>query len=613
MIIIPFYIVISILMAIDVIKGILNYLYNEKHERLPREHNADKFNYNYGKHEGRINNIDINKNRYTKNKIPTDIDVIVIGSGISGLSTAGLLSKVGKRVLVLEQHDKAGGCTHCFEDKGFEFDTGVHYIGNMEKRKAILDLISDEDKLIEWDQLGREDPKNMVYDEICINNLNNKKKIDRYKFRAGKARFIDEMVNQFPEEKEAIIKYVDLVERVANKDEFFLLKIAKPSWIFNWLLRYICKDFFTYINKTTYEVLFELTQNERLISVLCGQYGDVGQTPKKSSFFMHASIAHHYFEGGWYPRGGTNTIPRAIIPVIEKTGGAVLVGKRVDKILVNRNGAYGVKMINGDIIYAKQVVSSVGLYNSIKLISEKKRKKLGKLYDFSKKLKPSLSFIYLFAGFEGTPTELKLPSHNIWHHAGYDFEKNVEDFYQDPFNKPTAAFIGFPCAKDSTWEKRFPNKSNGVFLIDAKYEWVEQWINISKNRRNRDQGYQQWKKIFQNKILDIVYNYYPQLKDKLIYAEIGTPLTFNYYIGSNKGECYGLESSKLRYSSNDLLKPRTCIKNLFLTGIDITTLGFTGGLMSGVLTASDMLGYGSILDVVSGRNLVRDLMNLKKN
>ena len=53
-----------------------------------------------------------------KEKVPSDLDAIVIGSGIGGLSVAALLSKVGQRVLVLEQHDVAGGCTHTFADKG---------------------------------------------------------------------------------------------------------------------------------------------------------------------------------------------------------------------------------------------------------------------------------------------------------------------------------------------------------------------------------------------------------------------------------------------------------------------------------------------------------------
>lgn len=57
-------------------------------------------------------------------RVPRDLDAVVIGSGIGGLAAAGTLAKVGKRVLVLEQHDQAGGCCHTFQEQGSEFDVG---------------------------------------------------------------------------------------------------------------------------------------------------------------------------------------------------------------------------------------------------------------------------------------------------------------------------------------------------------------------------------------------------------------------------------------------------------------------------------------------------------
>jgi all-trans-retinol 13,14-reductase len=57
-------------------------------------------------------------------------DVVVIGAGLGGLSAAAYLATNGMRTLVLEQYDVAGGCSHVFRRHSFEFDVGVHYIGD---------------------------------------------------------------------------------------------------------------------------------------------------------------------------------------------------------------------------------------------------------------------------------------------------------------------------------------------------------------------------------------------------------------------------------------------------------------------------------------------------
>ena len=83
---------------------------------------------------------------FVQEKVPQNIDAIVIGSGIGGMTTAVLMSKVGKKVLILEQHDQAGGCCHTFIDKGYEFDVGIHYIGEISKgelNRTLVDQITD--------------------------------------------------------------------------------------------------------------------------------------------------------------------------------------------------------------------------------------------------------------------------------------------------------------------------------------------------------------------------------------------------------------------------------------------------------------------------------------
>ena len=111
---------------------------------------------------------DLTRDRYLLKKVPEHIDYIVIGSGVSGLVSAAILSKLGKKVLVIEQHYVAGGNLHAFTDKGYEFETGLHYI-NAESRKKmgmarLLNLLVEEP--IEWCNLGREDPKKLIYDKV---------------------------------------------------------------------------------------------------------------------------------------------------------------------------------------------------------------------------------------------------------------------------------------------------------------------------------------------------------------------------------------------------------------------------------------------------------------
>ena len=570
------------------------YTYLNNYKQLPK--NYKEFSI---KNSDEYKRVSIDRDRYSNKKIPNDIDVIVIGSGIGGLSTAAFLSRVGKKVLVIEKHYIAGGCMHTFEEKGIEHETGIHYIGNIEKRKPILNLITDKE--IKWCKLGKDN--NDIYDIIVINNK-------QYNFRTGEENFISDMTEYFPDEKSAIIKYVDLIKKVSQKDLFFNIKIIKPTFLRKLLYNFISEDYTKYVNNSAYDIISSLTKNEELIAVLCGQFGDYGPPPKKASFFVHASIANHYLEGGYYPYGGPGEIAKEIIPVIEKTGGRVLVGKGVKEILIKNNRAIGVEIENGDKIFANTIVSSVGLRNTYNKLIESKEDIDDCYINLIKNIPISTSFIYLFVNLKGTPEELGLKSSNIWSWPDKDYDNMIELFEKEPLNNPIPLFIACSCAKDESWNERYPGKSNAIVLTMAKKEWFNDWEDQRCMHRGED--YDNFKEKFAKRMFEEgLFKYYPLTRDKVEHYDIGTPLSIQHYINSYSGEAYGLDSTPYRYTKAYDLCPETKIKNLYLSGQDICTLGFTGALMGGVLTAHSILGYGTLFDVLIGKNLIKDLKNMK--
>ena len=268
-------------------------------------------------------------------------------------------------------------------------------------------------------------------------------------------------------------------------------------------------------------------------------------------------------------------------------------------------------MINNDLIYSPIIISSVGIRNTFfKLIDKSINNKIvNRYYNILCNIKPSTTFIYLFVNLEGNPNELGLKSRNLWIWPDKDYDRMIRNFESDPFNAPIPLFIACSCMKDTNWSNKYPGKSNAIILTTGKYEWFKEWEN--ERCMHRSQEYKDFKeKIAQRMLNEGLYKYYPSTKDKVIDYEVGTPLTNNFYLGSYFGEAYGLDSNNYRYRNAFELRPETGIPGLYLSGQDICTLGFTGALMSGVLCAHSVLGYGTPKDIISKRNLIDDISNI---
>ena len=91
-----------------------------------------------------------------------------------------------------------------------------------------------------------------------------------------------------------------------------------------------------------------------------------------------------------------------------------------------------------------------------------------------------------------------------------------------------------------------------------------------------------------DRILEKVYEYVPKVQGAVDYHELSTPLSVKSMANYQRGELYGINHDPDRFHQK-WLRPRTDIKNLYLTGQDVLTVGVTSALFSGLLTASTIL------------------------
>ncbi len=513
--------------------------------------------------------------RYRPNRLAPGYDALVIGSGMSGLTTAALLSDLGWKVCVLEQHYTAGGYTHSYERQGYEWDVGVHYIGDVgakTRTRRLFDYLTDGK--LQWAPMDDE------YDRFYVGE-----KV--FNAVAGKAEFRDNLVRQFPAEEQAIDRYLELLAQVGGALSTFGMARAMKPWQKTLASPYLKWKMPDFMFRNTWDVLSELTDDPDLIAVICGQWGDMGLPPKQSVFMVHAMIARHYLYGGFYPVGGSWRIAEYIIPKIQATGGEVFTYANVEQVLLEQGKVSGVRMADGHDIRCPVVISSAGVDNTFgHLLSEDVVRSKG--YDRAvREVRPSIGHLCLYIGLKGTAESLGLPKTNFWIYPHNDFDRAVADFREDPGAPFPVVYISFPSAKDPDYLDRHPGTATIEIVAPAPYEQFEQWKGTIWGKRGDE--YAALKEALSQRLLRHLYDKLPQLEGKIDYYELSTPLSTEWFAAYRHGELYGLDHTANRLQQ-DWLTPRTRIPGLWLTGQDILTCGVTGAMMAGLLTVTAMAG-----------------------
>ncbi|XP_065601092.1 all-trans-retinol 13,14-reductase [Cyrtonyx montezumae] len=553
---------------------------------------------------------------FSPDKVPADLDAIVIGSGIGGLAAAVLLARVGRRVLVLEQHGRLGGCCHAFSEKGFEFDTGIHYVGQLHDGslwRFLVDQLTDGQ--LEWALMPP------TFDKLVLGEPGHDKAIQ---LCTGTRAYFDKLKEHFPGEEAAIDEFKQLMKSVTKGLWAVGLLKMLPLPLVRLLNRLglvsLLSPFCRMSSRSVKDVVDSLTTNTRLRAALSYIFPTYGVVPSKASFSLHSILVQHYLRGAWYPKGGSGEIVFHTIPIIQKAGGNVLGRAPVQSILLDSQGrACGVSVKKGqDLvnIFAPIIISDAGIFNTYERLLPPEARALPEIQSRLRMATHGEGGFSVFVGLRGSSQELGLEATNYYIYSDSNLDQIMQRYYSSSRDEAATnipmLFITSPSAKDPTWEMRYPGKSTLSIITMAKYEWFEEWKD--KPVHKRGDTYEDVKKTFVDAIMKTVFKLYPHIEDKVEYVSGGTPLTNQHYIASPRGEFYGMDHdmARLQVEAIAAARPQTAIPNLYLTGQDVALCGFAGALQGAFLCTSAILKRNIYLDAIQLRKRVQSSNSKKK-
>ena len=506
-------------------------------------------------------------------------DVIVIGSGIGGLTTAGLLARAaGKRVLVLERHTEPGGLTHTFRRDGASWDVGVHYIGQLgpgSQGRAYFDYLSGGE--LEWNRMPD------AYDRFVYPGVD-------LRVSSDPVRYERDLVAAFPQEARAIHRYFQDVRRVTRWVALGFVQGMVPRPAAS-LLRAAQRLGGRRATQTTKAYLDSHFRSPRLKAVLASQWGDYGLPPSQSAFAVHALIVSHYLEGAWFPRGGSARIARTFEKGIEQAGGAVRVAQEVTEILIENGTAVGVRVLDhrgaqvSERVYrAPVIVSAIGASNTFNRLLPTFGdigRRTGPARRTLKHLGTGTSAVTVFLRLRDDPRSIGIDGGNIWVNRDLDHEgaQRCSDSLLE--GHPHDVFVSFPSLKSG----ESPHTAELISFCDARA--FRQWAG--KPRENRGPEYSALKERIARGMLELAESAAPGLTELVDYVETSTPLTYEHYTAHPAGAFYGPPATPLRFRSRPL-GPRTAVPGLFLSGQDAGSTGIMGAMMGGVAAACQILG-----------------------
>lgn len=498
-------------------------------------------------------------------------DTVIIGSGLSGLTCGAVLSKNGRKVLVLEQHNLIGGCSTCFPRKGMMVDAGLHELDfgpkNIDMKYRIFDYIGlwDKIRLVPLPTAWTIQTQN---ERLVIPHTNTKEALKK----------------MFPHEADGIDKYFKKIAfqaKIARKYPFdmsFLEFFTAPFRV----MMFLAYNFLS--NRTVGQVLDECIKDSKLKRILNINIVYYHYDPYKFIWSYHAIPQNAYYTQGMYVNGGSQALADAISGIITANGGEVRAKSDVTDILLDGNKAVGVKYFDKKtkeevVVYADNVVANCDpaiVYNQLLPKDRSYEKDL----HITRNLKTDTSLISIYMIFDKNLSEL-YPDMDYSTFIVNDEQLN-KDFKELDYSKLTYKDMDFVFVNYSKIDSGLSDRDDRYLGVITTYGKYEDWELEKEEYKAKKE---EVKAILESRLE----NAFPGIMQHCIHSELATPKTIERYIRTRKGTPYGYDQDGETFLSRERYESKS-VKNLyFASAFAFPGGGFTGALMTGYRAGRKML------------------------
>jgi phytoene dehydrogenase-like protein len=473
-------------------------------------------------------------------------DVIIIGAGLGGLTAGAKLAREGKKVLLIEQHSRPGGCATTFKRGDYTLEVGLH----------------------EMDGPSPGDIKSRIFNELEVNgNVEFVNVPEFYHFSGNNLEITiphdpeeaaEILCMKFPDEKEGIRTYFDQILNPRKKP-----LTGENSG-----------------ERSLGEFLDSIITSEELKLVLLGNLGYFHDDPYSISLNYYSIAQGSYFKSGAsYIRGGSQKLSDHLAKYIRDHNGEVLFNHIVTGLIAEGTRLKGViyrkkKDISSNTITAQanEIIANNAIPAIEGLAPEKYRKSI---FDKISDQKPGASMLTVYLGFK---TSLKQLNH--YHYSTFIFDSSVKrqsdivinnkaDFHTRSFTFVDYGQIDSGLAHEG--------KSVGaVCCID----YLNDWELLASEE------YETKKEETARIIIQRLEKLIPGISSEIEYYEVATPATIKRYTLNSGGAVYGFA----QIPDKPTINLSGVFDNLHIASAwGKTGGGFSGAIIGGFLCAINIL------------------------